>query len=1099
MKNKKNRKLHGSVLLTVVVVMSLLIVFLFGTLALATAANNRAHVNYSSSQTGVTSRMVAQSAVDAMDSSLTYRQVIGNIKSGSAPVSVPVTIGNAGSFNAGALGDVDPVEVSYAGKKKIYDTDKKQWVDRDMLKFTSKVTMGGVESQTSAYVLRLLDTDPPKSSGKGAALVTAAGATLTCKTSIYGGGYINIPNMKDSAEAAKYSYYKTSATPSTALPAYNKGDASTYTNFTNSGAIGEADIYINNNVFIDDWSGFVFPSTGTGITIWGDLDFDNDVVGHLKFQASDSIDFKDVQFNQMPYVYVDGKLWVANKFVMGDETKQFPLNLFCGSIYKPSDVINDFVCAANIYCMDESATSRIVPMHSTKLFTWTDSVINQSVSSMSKQYASSISTKGNLEIQNMDVQGDILVQGDCKILKSTKGGDSTVRIGGNLVVGGTLTIESGAKLVFYDGDGDGNRGGIYCNNPPADYVEEPPAPKPGYTKLDTIEHDGKVDETKYTKVENMEIPYLVLDPVYYPHKNEWGDVDGYSDYAGNNLIGDNTKLVYTWKEGIDPSPMINKGKQISEQIDKMDFTDPNYNADVFKLWNDFYIEAKGYIDETIAPFSANSYPDGNTTYRVKTYLSDPADPASATYSKAEPTTDQYSYYDPATGTPVYETAPFRTMPQYDTATNSFIDSGVVTTSEYVWYKDTAPGTWVDEKEVYGTSLGVKTIDQFYAAYHTDQVYPKYAERRVLLGLDGVPNPNGSGELPKKTTKVITRLDEIQAKIDDPYANRGIPSQFTNIYNTLKSKGVYLNGRDDIIKAMDGKYAASIGGAGNDLYQITMGTESLLTTDSTGATVVDNNKVLDKLVNGAVKGALYINENCMLTGSLENDLVIDTDGNELFIVVKDFSMSNERNIIIDDSKGGSVTFYVEDNSVFRHNGNGSVATISYLNLFKNYKDKPIQYTHDSDKVVKDPATNIAYPNIAGDITETDGSGNVIYSWKKERVRPSIEIYGGTNSTFEISNVSLLTANILTPDMTVKIKGTTSGDRPSEFYYNGYNVYKPFADSDKCEQFVMGCINSDNVEFDNPLNVLYTTDSGGSNGPNIHGSGDFQYTVLYYDEY
>lgn len=1099
MKNEKNRKLHGSVLLTVVVVMSLLIVFLFGTLALATAANNRAHVNYSSSQTGVTSRMVAQSAVDAMDSSLAYRQVIGNIKSTSAPVSVPVTIGNAGSFNAGALGDVDPVEVSYAGKKKIYDTDKKQWVDRDMLKFTSKVTMGGVESQTSAYVLRLLDTDPPKSSGKGAALVTAAGATLTCKTSIYGGGYINIPNMKDSAEAAKYSYYKTSATPSTALPAYNKGDASTYTNFTNSGAIGEADIYINNNVFIDDWSGFVFPNQGTGITIWGDLDFDNDVVGHLKFQASDSIDFKDVQFNAMPYVYVDGKLWVANKFVMGDTSKPFPLNLFCGSIYKPSNEINDFVCAANIYCMDESATSRIVPMHSTKLFTWTDSVINQSVSSMSKQYASSISTKGNLEIQNMDVQGDILVQGDCKILKPADGG--TVRIGGNLVVGGTLRVESGAKVEFYDGDGDTVVGGIYCDDVVGLGSASEPVAQPGYTKLSTIEHDGKVNETIYSKVENVEIPYLELDLRYYPYYDEAGNIQGGSDYAGNQVWDTNNRLVYTWKAGIDPTPMINKGQQVSEALAELNKnpTAPEYNDEVFKLWNDFYTEARAYIDEEIAPFNTWNYPNGKNTYRVKTYLSNPADPASETYNLAEPIEDQFSFYDPVSGTPVYDQEPYRTMPQYDAASDSFIDSGVVTKKTYVWYKDSDPSKWVKESEVYASPTVSKTIEQFYSDYHTDQVYPKYAERRVLLGLDSVPDPNGSGNLPIETTKVITRLDEIQSKIDDPYANRGIPSQFTNIYNTLKSKGVYLNGRDDIIKAMDGKYAASIGGAGNDLYQITMGTESLLTTDWTGATVVDNNKVLDKLVNGAVKGALYINENCMLTGSLENDLVIDTDGNELFIVVKDLSMSNGRNIIIDDSKGGSVTFYVEDNSVFRHNGNGSVATISYLNLFKHYKDKPIQYTHDSDKVVKDPVTNIPYPNIAGDITETDGSGNVTYSWKKERVRPSIEIYGGTNSTFEISNVSLLTANILTPDMNVKIKGTTSGDRPSEFYYNGYNVYKPFADSDKCEQFVMGCINSDNVDFQNPLNVLYTTDSGGAPPPTIPGSGDFQYTVLYYDEY
>lgn len=66
MNTRKKRKLHGSVLLTVVFVMSILIVFLFGTMALALAANNRAHVNYSSAQTGITARSVAESAVSAL-------------------------------------------------------------------------------------------------------------------------------------------------------------------------------------------------------------------------------------------------------------------------------------------------------------------------------------------------------------------------------------------------------------------------------------------------------------------------------------------------------------------------------------------------------------------------------------------------------------------------------------------------------------------------------------------------------------------------------------------------------------------------------------------------------------------------------------------------------------------------------------------------------------------------------------------------------------------------------------------------------------------------------------------------------------------------
>ena len=66
MKNEKNRKLKGSVLLTVVFVMAILIVFMFGTLSLALSASNRSHVNYSSAQTSVTARAVAESAISAI-------------------------------------------------------------------------------------------------------------------------------------------------------------------------------------------------------------------------------------------------------------------------------------------------------------------------------------------------------------------------------------------------------------------------------------------------------------------------------------------------------------------------------------------------------------------------------------------------------------------------------------------------------------------------------------------------------------------------------------------------------------------------------------------------------------------------------------------------------------------------------------------------------------------------------------------------------------------------------------------------------------------------------------------------------------------------
>ena len=66
MKTEKNRKLKGTVLLAVVATMALLIIFMGTTLILASAANNRAHKSYATSQAEYT----AQAAIKAFTTAL---------------------------------------------------------------------------------------------------------------------------------------------------------------------------------------------------------------------------------------------------------------------------------------------------------------------------------------------------------------------------------------------------------------------------------------------------------------------------------------------------------------------------------------------------------------------------------------------------------------------------------------------------------------------------------------------------------------------------------------------------------------------------------------------------------------------------------------------------------------------------------------------------------------------------------------------------------------------------------------------------------------------------------------------------------------------
>ncbi len=113
MRSMKNRKLHGSVLLTVVAVMSLLIIFLFGTLALATATNNRAHVNYSQAQTGITARTIVDTAFKTLGESKDFASAFNKLDASSGVMDIPVSLsGNAST----GFGHINSLTAEHAGK-----------------------------------------------------------------------------------------------------------------------------------------------------------------------------------------------------------------------------------------------------------------------------------------------------------------------------------------------------------------------------------------------------------------------------------------------------------------------------------------------------------------------------------------------------------------------------------------------------------------------------------------------------------------------------------------------------------------------------------------------------------------------------------------------------------------------------------------------------------------------------------------------------------------------------------------------------------------------------------------------------------------------
>ncbi len=115
-----------------------------------------------------------------------------------------------------------------------------------------------------------------------------------------------------------------------------------------------------------------------------------------------------------------------------------------------------------------------------------------------------------------------------------------------------------------------------------------------------------------------------------------------------------------------------------------------------------------------------------------------------------------------------------------------------------------------------------------------------------------------------------------------------------------------------------------------------------------------------------------------------------------------------------------------------------------------------------------------------------------------VKPNIYIYGAQGSELSFSNMSIITANIISPYLAGEISGGT-GSGINSFYYDGFNIRKPDGKTDVASQFVIGCLNAKNVKSANQVNVVYVTDEGIKSGGGEGGEDEFWYKVLYYSEF
>ena len=467
MKEKANvqsaapRKVKGTVLFTVVCVMMVLIVFLMGTLALATTANNRAMKNFSTAQTQQTAKAGVEAVMAAMRNDKDVAQAVANITATTPITNIAIDLEST------SMGRIQDVKVELAGTKYIVDTHddsatKNQMVPKKVIRISATAVQGSASSTVTAYVLSDPDSgnsDTVTVSPSANGFVSTGGAGTSNHVSAYGGTAFGFD------ESYNVGYYVPS----------NQGFA------LSNGETNETDIRINGNLTIAATDiVFLMKGVGSGATIWGSLEGANNLqIKTVNSQVKSDAGYLNagMSYKDIPFLYVDRTLDFSNSGVMFDIKDDTALNVYCGEFLLGRKSESPLNC--NVYCFNENdgttvtenfknrdgasytktyqkGVSKITGDDVNLLYGWSNSVLN---------------AEGNT--QNI-VSGNFYSNGDL-ILDSngskygTVGRGNVVKIQGNLTVsrgnhtingdlyvGGTLAVTGGSLKVTGDLHYDGS-------------------------------------------------------------------------------------------------------------------------------------------------------------------------------------------------------------------------------------------------------------------------------------------------------------------------------------------------------------------------------------------------------------------------------------------------------------------------------------------------------------------------------------------------------------------------------------------------------------------------------------------------------------------
>lgn len=470
MKTEKKRNLKGAVLFTVVSVLAIMIIFMTCTLAMSAAANKRARKTYSTSQSSYTARTAIDSILAAVGTDKNFSKSIRDLKIGNE-MDVIVEINNP------SMGSIDNAKIKYVGTKKVFDPDAtvNAWVNRNLYTITADVTIGGETTTITSNVLQD-PPQPPGGGGGGAAFLTyGGGLDVGNFTGTWGGSYFGMGDWANGEVTKNWqtglSYIEWNPVLSKMMLLTDKGylTGKDY-HFQNDNHV-EAPFVVNGNFNVTNKLTVYYNYHASGVDnpgmqVWGDLNIDNN---KLNLQATaklkEYIKNNGYSFIDMPYLYVDGTIRSGNPGltigVEDGEVKAFnaPLNVFCGNMETNTGPVK---LRADVYCMDNDKTT-VFGDNGSNLYRWSNSVVNGGVSYST--LGGDFYSKGNVEVAGQNEHyfgGDVRIEGDL-IVKSKMTVEGILAVGGNIKMeGGTLTVNGKNK----DGSSKVTAGasGIYADH-----------------------------------------------------------------------------------------------------------------------------------------------------------------------------------------------------------------------------------------------------------------------------------------------------------------------------------------------------------------------------------------------------------------------------------------------------------------------------------------------------------------------------------------------------------------------------------------------------------------------------------------------------------